>query len=321
MKKKIYLHVGFHKTSTTFLQWKVFPQLNQVKLIRKTHANKLFRQIRLRNLREKDILRIRKSFDKNGTDGKPTLISYEGFTGSPFSDRKLKSAYTIVDDLRRIFPEDQYDVYLIVGTRKQVDIITSLYIEFLHQGGTMKEKDYIGRLKEQGKLRNYLYNDYLDYVEKVFGKKYFVFIYENFKEKQKSYLLELLNYIGADAIPTYSDVRLNRSYGVLQAKIARQLNKPFKSHTNPNGKIPKINIKLKTKYSRKIVEKLIGKSKKTISISPQTLLKNNLSFKLHYKRYRLSDALRDEINNYYKEDNRKLAEREGISLPDYYHEI
>lgn len=319
MKKTIYLHVGYHKTSTTFLQWKVFPQLEEVKLIRKTHAKKLFRQIRVRNLTEKDILRLRKAFDKKGTDGKPTLISYEGFTGSPFSNKKLKSAYTILDDLRRIFPEDMYDVRIIVGIRKQVDILTSLYIEFLHQGGTLKETDFFDRLNEQGKLHNYLYNDYLDYVEKVFGK-FFVFIYENFKEDKESYLLELLDYVGAYAIPEYNNERLNRSYGKLQAKIARQLNKLFKSHANPYGKIPNINIKLKRRYSRKIIEKLMGKPKKSISITPRTLLKNNLSFKIHYKRYRLSDKLRNEIINYYKGDNLKLAQREDIDLPEYYHQ-
>ncbi|HLR62775.1 MAG TPA: hypothetical protein VK097_10080 [Lentibacillus sp.] len=321
MKKTIYLHIGFHKTATTFLQWKVFPQLKEVDLIRKTHAKSLFKEIRLRKLKDIDILRLRNTFEDIRSEKVPALISYEGFTGSPFSQKNSKSAYSILKDLRRIFPKDLYDVRLIIGIRKQVDIMTSLYIEFLHQGGAKSEAEYFEELRKNNKLRHYLYNDYLDAVEQLFGDNYFVFIYENFKKEQENYLLRLLNYIGVETIPEYSNVRLNRSFGMLQAKLARRLNKLFKSQKNPNGKIPQAQIKLKRKYSKKAVEKFMGKPKKAITISPRTLLKNNLSLKLHYKRYTLSKELQDEINHFYKEDNLKLAQRVNIDLPDYYHQV
>ncbi|MBP1950582.1 hypothetical protein [Virgibacillus litoralis] len=318
MKKTIYLHVGFHKTATTFLQWNVFPRLKDLKLIRKTHAKDLFTEVRLKKLSDDDVLRLRKSFDKKGSEEVPTLISYEGLTGSPFSQKKSKSAFSILKDLRRIFPEDLYDVHLIVGIRKQVDIMTSLYIEFLHQGANKKEKEYINDLEKHGVFEHYLYNNYLDSVERVFGENYFVFIYENFKKEKNEYLLQLLNYMGVEKVPKYSNEQLNRSYGVFQAKMARRLNSLFKTKKNPNGKIPEVKIKLKRKYSKKLVKKLMGKKKNSITLSPKTFLQNKLSFKIHYKRYQLSEELQDKINNYYREDNKKLAQREGIELPDYY---
>lgn len=318
MKKTIYLHIGFHKTATTFLQWSIFPKLKKVKLIRKTHAKNLLNEVRLRELNDDDVLRIRNEFDKKGSDKKPSLISYEGWTGSPFSQKNSKNAYSILKDLKRIFPEELYDVQLIIGIRKQVDLMTSLYIELLHQGGNKKEEEYIDELERNNKFRHYLYNDYLDAVEQLFGKNYFVFIYENFKKGKDDYLLELLNYIGVKKVPEYSNQQVNRSYGVLQAKMAQKLNTLFKTQKNPDGKIPEIKIKLKRNYSKKLAEKLLDKKKKTITLSPRTLLQNKLSFKLHYKRYRLSDELQDKINDYFKEDNQKLAQREGINLPSHY---
>ncbi|SFE11214.1 hypothetical protein SAMN05216238_108138 [Lentibacillus persicus] len=320
MKKTIYLHIGYHKTATTFLQWSIFPKLKKVKLIRKTHAKDLLNEVRLRKLDEDDVLRIRNAFDKKGSDKKPTLISYEGWSGSPFSQKKSKSAYSILQDLRRIFPEEHYDVHLIIGIRKQVDLMTSLYIEFLHQGGNKTEADYIDELERNNKFTNYLYNDYLDAVEKLFGKNYFIFIYENFKKGKDNYLLELLNYLGVKKVPEYSNQQVNRSYGVFQAKMARKLNTLFKTQKNPDGKIPEIKIKLKRNYSKKMAEKLLDKKKKTITLSPRTLLQNKLSFKLHYKRYHMSENLQKKINRYFNEDNEKLAQREGINLPSYYYE-
>ncbi|SFE11235.1 hypothetical protein SAMN05216238_108139 [Lentibacillus persicus] len=319
MKRIVYLHVGFHKTATTFLQWKVFPQLSEVNLIKKADAKKLLTEVRLKKLSDNDIKRIRSGLESKVSDSGPILVSYEGWTGSPFSQKKSKSAYTILKDLHRLFPQEHYDVHLIIGIRKQVDIMTSLYVEFLHQGGTKTEEAYFEELRKNNKLRHYLYNDYLTTVEQLFGDNYFVFIYENFKKEQENYLLRLLNYIGVENIPEYNNVRLNRSYGVLQAKLARLLNKLFKSKKNPKGKIPQFSITLKRKNSRKLAEILTGKPKRKVTISPRTLLKNNLSFKLHYKRYELPKTLQDEINQYYEEDNLKLAKRDNINLPEYYH--
>jgi len=320
VKKTIYLHVGFHKTATTFLQWSIFPKLKKVKLIRKTHAKKLLTEVRLRKLNDDDVHRIRNEFEKQSSDKVPTLISYEGWTGSPFSQKNSKSAYKVLEDLRRIFPEEHYDVHLIIGIRKQVDLMTSLYVEFLHQGGNKKESEYIDELERNNKFSHYLYNDYLNAVEELFGDNYFVFIYENFKKGKDNYLLELLNYIGVKKVPKYTNQQVNRSYGVFQAKMARKLNTLFKTQKNPDGKIPEITIKLKRNFSKKIASKLLDKKKKTITLSPRTLLQNKLSFKLHYKRYHLSDDLQERINEYFKEDNKKLAQREGIELPGYYYE-
>ncbi|RPF54190.1 hypothetical protein [Aquisalibacillus elongatus] len=300
MKKTIYLHVGYHKTATTFLQNSIFPNLKKVKHIKnKKIKNELYR-LRVRKLKDEDILEIRNRFDELGKEGKPTLISYEGLSGSPFKQKKPKKAATILKDLRRVFPEDQYDVKLIIGIREQVQMMTSLYVQHLHMGGYKQAEDYMDKLEKHEVLDQYKYNEYLDLVEEIFGQDYYLFIYENLKKDQKGYLLALLNYIGVKKIPDYDDYPANKSYGVLQAKIARRLNYFFYSKQNPNGRIkPK-------------------KTKRFGKLWPRPFLQNKISYKIHYKRYTLPEDIQRKIRERYKEDNIKLSQRDNVNLPDNY---
>ncbi|MDQ0352742.1 hypothetical protein J2R98_002593 [Alkalibacillus filiformis] len=318
MKKKVYLHIGVHKTATTFLQWQVFPKLKGISLVRKSNSKKLLYRIKNKKLKGEDFEEIRQSLEKKRKGDQPLLISYEGFSGSPFSQKKMKSSYQILSDLRNIFPKEEYDVHVILGLRNQVDLMTSLYIEFLHQGGDKKEETYIQELVDHEVFDNYLYNQYIDHIESLYGDQYFVWVYENFKEQKEDYLLKLLNFLGFNHIPKYEHVQLNRSYGRLQAKLARRLNKWFKTNKSPKGFIPEVKIKLKRNYSKKIVKKLFNRKRKKITLSPRSLLQNELSYKIHYKRYELSPEMKEKIMNYYIQDNEQLNQRENLNLPEVY---
>ncbi|WP_054754507.1 hypothetical protein [Piscibacillus salipiscarius] len=91
MRKTIYLHVGYHKTATTFLQNSIFPNLKKVRHIKNKKIKKELYNLRVRKLSDEDINEIRAKFDRLGKEGKPTLISYEGLSGSPFKQKSLKS--------------------------------------------------------------------------------------------------------------------------------------------------------------------------------------------------------------------------------------
>ncbi|PKR77786.1 hypothetical protein CEY16_07595 [Halalkalibacillus sediminis] len=303
MRKTIYLHLGYHKTATTFLQKKIFSKLKEVRYIKHKPIKQELYDLRVRKLSEDRVKEIRNKFDSLGKENRPTLISYEGWSGSPFKRAKPKKSVKILKDLRRVFPEDLYDVRIIIGIREQVQLITSLYIQHLHMGGTQKVEDYIQKLEDHEVLDQYKYNEYLNSVEKVFGMKPYVLIYENLRKDENEYLLQLLNYMGVNKIPKYTQDEVNKSYGVLQAKLARRLNKVFKTKQNPDGKI---RVKKSKRFGKKI--------------SPRTLLQNKISFKIHYKRYTLPKEIQGDLKARYLEDNLKLNERDEISLPgNYFH--
>ncbi|WP_279401829.1 hypothetical protein [Piscibacillus salipiscarius] len=178
--------------------------------------------------------------------------------------------------------------------------MSSLYIQYLHMGGYQKVEDYMEKLERHEVLDQYKYNEYLNLVEEIFGQDYYLFIYENLKKDEKNYLLALLNYIGVNKIPNYKTDPVNKSYGVLQAKIARRLNKYFKTKQNPNGKFK------------------VKKSKRFGKLWPRTFLQNKISYAIHYKRYTLPEDIQESLRERYKEDNIKLSKRDNVNLPSQY---
>src|SRR5699024_184071 len=126
------------------------------------------------------------------------LISFEGLSGSPLSPTKRKPQFEILKDLRRVFPESEFDVSIIIGIREQVDLLTSLYVQFIHQGGVIGSENFIkGRLKKNESIDNFQYHNYIQELYNLFGKNQtYVMIYEYFKENFSGEMLSLLNYIG-----------------------------------------------------------------------------------------------------------------------------
>src|SRR5699024_8685898 len=102
--RTIYLHVGYHKTATTFMQGSIFPNLENVNFIHPDYIMEDLRKLRLSRLSGYQVDLIRDEFDSFEND-QPLLISYEGLSGSPFAPRKVKGQSAILKDLRRVFPK------------------------------------------------------------------------------------------------------------------------------------------------------------------------------------------------------------------------
>lgn len=300
--RKVYLHVGFHKTATTFMQKAIFPKLKQVNYIKNGRIKKEIGNIRLNKISDLAAENLT-NFFKSFNNGKPILISFEGLSGSPLSATKRKPQFDILKDLRRVFPESEFDVHVIFGIREQVTLLTSLYVQFIHQGGVIGPKDFIrGRLKNNGSLNNFQFHQFIQEVYDLFGKDHtYVMIYEYFKGNFSEEMLKLLNYMGEPEIPNYKNVGSNKSYGTKQMAIARRLNRLFKTSANPNGKLSYFNVP------------------KVGQVSPRKLLQNDLSFKLHYERFELPGYLQDSLKNRYLEGNKILVEEYLPNLPEKYY--
>lgn len=300
--RTIYLQVGYHKTATTFLQQYIYPKLKQVNYIKQKQIKSYLQDIRLRHLSNTKVEEIRSYVDSFDNDN-PILISYEGLSGSPFAPRKTKKQANILIGLQRIFPAAEYDVHVIVGIRSQVALFTSLYIQHIHMGGVLDAYGYLNYCRNNGSLQSLNFHNYLQKVEKTFGRdRLYVMIYEDFRQNPADEIRKLLHFMGEREIPKYSTKtsarKSNKSYGVAQVRIARKLNKYFKSRSNPKGRIPTIRIPK------------IGK------LAPRTLLQTRISYTLHYKKYELPEDIRELLKERYAEGNKKLAKRYDLELPD-----
>ncbi len=286
------------------MQGSIFPNLENVNFIHPDYIMEDLRKLRLSRLSGYQVDLIRDEFDSFEND-RPLLISYEGLSGSPFAPRKVKGQSAILKDLGRVFPKDQYDVHIIVGLREQVDLITSLYVQHVHQGGVMGAGEYIEYCRSNGVLENFHYQNYLKEIEDTFGRDHmYIMIFEDFKKAPAEELQKLLEFMGEAEIPEYKEVKsvrkANKSFGTMQVALGRRMNQLFKTPIHPEGPMALISLPhrnyLPTRY----------------------LLQNKLSYGLHHRKYQLPSNLQISLKKQYTQSNYELATQYELDLPREY---
>jgi len=137
------VHIGFHKTGSTWLQEHVFPHAQGV--IPTTH-DKLAYQL-IRDLTEGEVFR-RNTFEAYVREAPDRLLlSYEGIVGSPWN--LGVTADERADRLLSVVP----DADIVVVRRDPSELRRSLYVQYIQQGGAGTESSF---------QANVLNRDYLD---------------------------------------------------------------------------------------------------------------------------------------------------------------
>lgn len=244
MNKTIYVHIGFHKTATTFLQKNFFPKLKNIKYMNHKCNNLLLD------------LSYNPFFHKNNykiTFPDFSLISKESLSGDPFFNRKDR--IKILKDIKSYFSD--YEIKIIVCLREQSSFIKSLYVQYVQIGGTENFDNFLSNKKKlfPYKVKNPFLNifEYDKYVKKLyelFGKEnVYVYFYEDFISNKKKALKNICYFLREFKLPKYQDIKKNKSYGNFQVKISLFLNRFFKTKINKGGFIP-TEFRIGTKYIR-----------------------------------------------------------------------
>lgn len=200
---KVFIHVGLHKTASTFLQEKVFPVLTQTTYVGRpyTQQNEAFNKLQYAddslyhpNCMLQELEKIK---------GDRILFSDELFSGIPESNYLNRS--TIADRFQALFPEAE----IILFIRGQADILLSHYYQSVKIGNThhgidsfiwRPQREYTYEMYQRNKLqwdlRSRYYNhfsfnvhpDHFFYFELInlYTNKFknvHVFLYEDFCRK------------------------------------------------------------------------------------------------------------------------------------------
>ena len=187
----IVLHVGLHKTGTTFLQKRVFSNMD-VNLI--VHP---------------------KDFLLNLDEDKINLISEEKFSGRPHCIHEKNIRYAYADSLYHMFP----DAKIIVGFRDTASWMNSLWKQYIWRGGC-KTKDQFLKSFDYSYLD---FNSYVDYLKKRF-KDVHVYYFEELLKNPDNVIKEISEFIGVE-IHDYKVERDNVSFDDKCTKTLRILNK------------------------------------------------------------------------------------------------
>lgn len=226
--KKIILHVGMHKTGTTFLQWNVFPYIDA-----KFHWH-LFYKNHMKNVldlsKKPDYDKIKDQLGQVLSDEKINIISEENIYTYQFT--KTDDRYARLERINKIFSKAK----IIIGTRKKEENLASWYVEYVSVGGT---QDYQGFLDNFLNIDKLDYKAYIDKLVELYGKEnVFVYSIDELRSDQSAFVEKLCRFMDVEAPKEYRKTPARVGYSLEVLKLSLFLNRFFKTPVNPKGFIP-----------------------------------------------------------------------------------
>lgn len=193
--KVVFFHVGTGKTGTTFLQYRVFPKLKNVRYIQRTRYNKAAQII--------------------------TRSSDTRFLVSREFDQQLKVE---VEKFAARFP----NATPIIVFRRHDSYIASQCRRFVKNGFNGSFKAFFDLDGDSGyfKKEDLDYRRMLNILEQNFTKRPLVFIYENMKDDPRAFISSMAKSIGAEVDLNDIDLSFKHaSYSEQQLKAMQRLSR------------------------------------------------------------------------------------------------
>ena len=203
-QKTIYLHIGLHKTGTSFLQREIFPKMKEID----------FRYHR------KYIYDISVCSDKT-----KILFSDENYSVSMPHYRHMYECEDALLNFKKLFP----DAKIIIGTRNKDKWLYSCYCQFVKgNGGYISYTEYLKKYEK----------DILDFDEYVAEVKslwsdVFVYDFSEFRKDSHKVIKSMCDFMGC-SVPTYENNKVNVKLNKNQILLLRTMNRIV----SLNGRVP-----------------------------------------------------------------------------------
>ncbi len=239
------------------------------------------------------------------------VISNETLTGAAFY--KNINNKLIADRLSTLFPQAR----IMVTIRNQHDLIESLHREHIRMGGTMTLNQFIG-YRRGVFLPSYLLDDHtinpemfnyvslLKYYVGLFGaERVFVCPYEELLTNPRSFVKNILSFMGLTNVPDFKNVVHNRGYGSRQMRVARVFNRLLRSRLNPRGIIPEFNLPGWGRMNVKLLNRI---------------LQSEASFKILGRHTSANHEVKNALKERFREANEELSRMFNLDLENTYRE-
>lgn len=146
---EIFIHIGLHRTGTTFLQKNVFPKIRDIEYYGR-FKNEFFSV--LNNY----------ALSVNTRVNRKILISDEGLSTTPFINCNETTVFTYADRLKKIFPTAK----IIVTFREKKEWKKSLYNYYLLSfNNTLSYKEWEKNIFNK---KDYDHKEFREYLKKLF---------------------------------------------------------------------------------------------------------------------------------------------------------
>lgn len=300
LSSEVLIHIGFHKTGTTWLQNLFFhkhPQFFYPYYGKNYITTKLFVEPDSFEFSpEVTKQALENDITKANSTGRILVISNERLCGRPNTGGRDKKE--LADRIKSVFPEAKVLIFI----RNQFDMIVSTYGQYVKAGGPCSIERYLNGFQKfpSFTFSHFKYCRLIKYYYELFGKENVaIYLYEDFKCNKQNVLNNLCDFMGIDKmdVSEIGNIVVNPSLSKTSLFFMRNLNKIFVRYgLNPCPLLPIRGAKRVEKYLFKRIDKLL----------PGFLKNQSL----------LNDKWRQFISEYYKESNRELEKMLGISLKE-----
>ena len=289
-KRPTLIHIGYHKTGSTWFQKAFFPSFENLYVVPQNLSTSLF------------VFPSSFSFDASSTaehlwhlteeaECQSMVVSNEELSGNIHSGGN--GGYVAKEVAERLYQTFGADSQILIFLRNQEDMIESSYRQYLKIGGTQKLHAYLNPPHESHRrprfsLSHFEYDQLVSFYFQLFGKDHVhVFFYEDFKSDKDVVLRSIMQIMGFQSAWTGPNAAINQSHSRGALKFLRIVN--FISHSSSlNDEMP-------------LCFPIIGK------IAHRWVLPMlNKWFSKHRKSF-LDYELRQKIRLYYKNSNTRLT--------------
>lgn len=196
----ILVHIGYHKTATSFLQSRIFSDPRLFCQPWGTPSSEAVEWFVLEHPQRFSAERARKDFLGNVPADSSVLpvISHEALSGQPRGGRYY--ADRVVDRLYETFPEAR----IVIGIREQKALLVSLYYQYISVGGTESLDHFLGQasagrigFRPRVRLDHFEYDLMLDLYHRHWKPEdILVLPLELLRQDQTLYIRRLLDFAG-----------------------------------------------------------------------------------------------------------------------------
>ena len=276
------IHIGFHKTGTSFLQGVVYGR----------HPGLLFgdpaassRWAPFQSAAEAhdfdyDPDRLRVAV---GEPDRPVLVSWEGLVGDPFAGAHMNTR--IAERLAQTFP----DARIVITVREQRAMVESLYRQYVAEGGIASALEFAGG--DTGRVHfsiNYLrYERLIERYRALFGAgQVLVLLYEQLREDWRSVAAQVFQFAGVDPgelDPSVEGRGVNRRLSRWSVGLSRRTNALLSSPIAPVTPLGRTRVS--SRHLRRVLQNRIDPLIRSAGLSDEPLVPER-SIEPHHEAFR-----------------------------------
>jgi hypothetical protein len=235
--KEVIIHLGIHKTGSTYLQKIFFPSLPGVRYLTRTEIASFRNYI----LNEDDYLFnpetardfILELID-GGSETRTVVISDEEFYANPYQAARTRRR----NWKRLVATFTPFELRPIIFIRDQRSLLHSLYLQYVKTGGTATPEEFVSYQKYPLNVTQsyFLFDEYIaELIRDCGSDRVVVAKFEDLRKSQEDVLQRLATFCGSKYLPGPIGVKSNKSLNPIFVPPLRFINHFTKSQKLPFG--------------------------------------------------------------------------------------